>query len=347
MKISKQVIEDILLTAKQVYPNEFVAILKEISGVISELHIIPGSSFSRTMSSYRHDMMAIDVGYVGTVHSHPIPDYAPSQGDLNSFSSFGKIHIISKFPFESTEDLAAYSREGKKILLEIVEPKLKVAVLFSGGKDSTMALAWALKNHDVKYLVTAIPSNKESFLFHTSNVELTELQAEAIGIKLVKVKIKSFRDTEEAEELKNETEKLKIDALVCGGVHSSYQKNIFGKIASELGMQLIVPYWDTSHEKLIEEAISQGFEILITSVSAEGLTKEFLGKKLDSAMLETLKNISRKTGIDIGGEGGEYCTFVVDGPIFKKRIEILHSETKWQKNSGKFIIKKAKLIEKD
>jgi proteasome lid subunit RPN8/RPN11 len=121
VKISKQVIEDILLTAQDVYPNEFVGILKAVDGVVREIHIIPGSDFHKFSASYPRHRMTIDLNYVGTIHSHPGPRNNPSGGDLRTFSTFGKIHLIAKQPYQSKEDIACYDRQGNAIEFEVVE----------------------------------------------------------------------------------------------------------------------------------------------------------------------------------------------------------------------------------
>lgn len=234
---------------------------------------------------------------------------------------------------------------------------MKTAILFSGGKDSTMALYWCLQNaYNVKYLVSAFPANPDSMLFHTSNIELVRLISEAIGIELVEVQITAQDDKGESKELKAALKKLiansqqpkakQIDSIAVGGVSSNYQGKIFGKIAEELGVEFLAPYWNVPHETLIQEAIDAGFEIIFTSVSADGLDEKWLGRTLDSATFEELKQLSKKYRINIGGEGGEYCTTVIDGPIFKKKIKILEAKTQFSGMSGKYLIKKAELVEK-
>ncbi|MFH1424938.1 MAG: diphthine--ammonia ligase [archaeon] len=222
---------------------------------------------------------------------------------------------------------------------------MKLAVLFSGGKDSTMALHKVLKQgHDVTHLVSAFPKNPESMLYHTSNIELTKLAAEAIGIPLLKLEVESLEDTGEAAELEEALEKLDIEGIVVGGVSSKYQARIFSAIADKLGIEMIAPYWGKPHEELIREAIGAGYDIRITSVSADGLDENWLGRKLDLETLEELKKLKETYGVDIGGEGGEYCTVVVAGPIFKKRIKFLESEKVWEGMSGKLVVKKAELV---
>lgn len=222
---------------------------------------------------------------------------------------------------------------------------MDLAVLFSGGKDSTMALYKILQEgHDVKYLVSAFPKNPESYLFHVSNIHLTELAAEAIGIQLKRVEIEGVEDTQEADELEEAVKGLGVDGLVAGGVSSNYQGRVFGGVAKNLGIELVTPYWGVPHDELIKEAIGAGFEIIFTSVSAEGLTEDWLGRRLDNKALEDLKKLNEKFGVDVGGEGGEYCTVVTDGPIFKKRISIIESRKEWSGMAGRLVVEKAELV---
>lgn len=224
---------------------------------------------------------------------------------------------------------------------------MDVAILFSGGKDSTMVLYWCLQNdYNVKYLVSAIPTNPESMIFHTSNIHLTQKIAEAVGIDFVPVHITSMNEKGEERELLNAVKKLNVDAIATGGVSSQYQSTIFSRIAEELEIKLIAPYWNKPHARLIQDALDAGFDIRFTSISADGLDSTWLGRKLDQAALADLKKLGQTTGINIGGEGGEYCTTVIDGPIFKKRIRIVQAEKHWQGSSGRYIIKDAVLVDK-
>nr|HIK01015.1 diphthine--ammonia ligase [Candidatus Undinarchaeales archaeon ERR594346 U_76725] len=224
---------------------------------------------------------------------------------------------------------------------------MKLAALFSGGKDSTASLYKAMQDgHEITHLVTALASNPDSYLFHTSAINMAELASEAMGIPLVKVPIESTFDTGEAEELEEALSKLDIDGITLGGVSSNYQGNIFTGIASKLGLEVVAPFWEKPHEELIDYALDEGFKIIFVSVSADGLDQSWLGRELNRETYEELKKIREKYRSAIGGEGGEYCTLVIDGPIFKKRIKIENSEVSWKGMAGKLIIKKANLSEK-
>ncbi|MCP3682584.1 MAG: diphthine--ammonia ligase, partial [bacterium] len=211
---------------------------------------------------------------------------------------------------------------------------MKAAVLFSGGKDSCMALYWALKNAEVACLVNMISEKKDSYMFHVPNVEWVKLQAKAVNIPLLTGKTKGEKETELADlkkTLENAMKKHKIEALVAGALASNYQRERVEKICKELGLEVFVPYWETDPETYMKEVIEIGFESVLTAVAAEGLTMEFLGKTIDSQMLDRLIEIKKKLHININGEGGEYETFVINGPMFKKRVIITDAEIHMEK----------------
>ena len=92
--------------------------------------------------------------------------------------------------------------------------------------------------------------------------------------------------------------------------------------------------------------LDSGYEIILVGVFADGLTPDLLGKKFDAELIKKLKEIKKKTRIHLAGEGGEYETFVLDGPMFKKRLEIVDSEIIKEKNSAVLKIKKLEIVEK-
>ena len=116
---------------------------------------------------------------------------------------------------------------------------MKSAVLFSGGKDSVMALNYAINNgDDVKYLLSIKSQNDESYMFHVPNIHLTDLQAEAIGIPIIEIKTAGVKE-EELEDLKEGFKKLKslgIEAIYTGALFSTYQKSRIERLADEIGI---------------------------------------------------------------------------------------------------------------
>lgn len=226
---------------------------------------------------------------------------------------------------------------------------MRLAALVSGGKDSIFAMWKEMKENEIKYLVTIFPESQESWMFHHPCIELTRLQAEALGIKQITEKTKGEKE-KELEDLKNALSRIKdeIEGVVSGAVASNYQKSRIDRICEELGLKSLAPLWKMDPEKVIKEEIESGFDIIITGVFSDGFDKNWIGRKLDNKAIEDLKNLSKKFGINICGEGGEYETLVLDCPAFNKKIRVLDSEKIWddKTNSGYLVVKKAILVGK-
>jgi len=220
--------------------------------------------------------------------------------------------------------------------------RMKLGILFSGGKDSIMALDWAIENYSASCLISLKSKNPNSYMFHTPNINLVEQQAKELELPLIFHKTHG-RKEEELKDLKGAVEeavkKYKIEGLVAGALASKYQKERVKKICNELDIKCFTPYWHHNEEDYIELILKKGYKVIITGVSAEGLGKEFLGKEITSEVLDKLKNLKDKYRLHIAGEGGEYETFVYDGPIFKKPLRIKSYEIKWEGDSGEFLIK--------
>jgi predicted ATP pyrophosphatase (TIGR00289 family) len=222
---------------------------------------------------------------------------------------------------------------------------MKVAVLYSGGKDSNYALYWAIKEgFDVKYLVNVESENKESYMFHIPNVHLTELSAEAVGIPLIKIYTKGEKE-KEVEDLKKGLEKLDVEGIVTGAVASVYQKSRIDRVCEELGLKSFAPLWQKDPEWILR-TVSELFDVRIVGVYAYGLGKEWLGQRITKDNIDKLLEICEKYGIHKAFEGGEAETFVFDSPVFKKRIEVVEAEIEWHETWGVYHIKKAKLVDK-
>ena len=76
---------------------------------------------------------------------------------------------------------------------------MRLGVLFSGGKDSTLALHLAAEKEEVVCLITVVSKNQESYMFHTPNIDVTVLQAEALGLPLVSVATEGQKEEELAD----------------------------------------------------------------------------------------------------------------------------------------------------
>lgn len=225
---------------------------------------------------------------------------------------------------------------------------MKLGVLFSGGKDSCLALQKAKERDEVICLITVISENPESFMFHTVNIGLTRLQAEAAGLPLVSVTTKGEKE-EELEDLKKaltEAKKFGIEGVVTGAIKSEYQKSRIEKVCNELGLECLNPLWHRDEIDIMKEIVELGFKVVITGVFAEPFGKEWLGRRIDSETIEELGKLERTYQINPSGEGGEIETTVLDAPFFRKRISIEKSSVSFSRDSGTLDIKKAVLVEK-
>lgn len=226
---------------------------------------------------------------------------------------------------------------------------MKSAVLFSGGKDSTMACYEALKNNDdVAFLLSIESENDESYMFHIPNIHITDLIADAIGIPIIKAKTKGIKE-KELIDLKESLKNLKengVEAIYTGALFSVYQKSRIDKLCEDLGLKSIAPLWHIDEEEYMRRIVDLGFNIIITGVSAYGLDDSWLGRKIDNNAIDELIEIKKKYEINIAFEGGEAETLAIDGPIFKKKVKIEESEKIWNKDSGIFNVKKASLVNK-
>jgi predicted ATP pyrophosphatase (TIGR00289 family) len=223
---------------------------------------------------------------------------------------------------------------------------MRVAVLATGGKDSALALYKAMNaGYEIKYLVSMIPLSEDSWMFHYPNINLVDLFAEAVEFPFVKAETSGVKE-KEVEDLKRLIENLDIDGVVSGAIASTYQKTRIEEICKELKLECIAPLWHVDPLALLKEILDLKFETIITGVYAYGFNKKWLGRKIDHATIEDLKELNRQYGVSLVGEGGEYETLVLDAQFFKKRIKIVEAEIVWKSESGYFLVKKAKLENK-
>ena len=226
---------------------------------------------------------------------------------------------------------------------------MNAAVLFSGGKDSTMALYYALEmKEDVKYLLSMKSRNDESYMFHVPNIHVTDLLAEALEIPIMSVETDGIKE-EELKDLKAAFEKLKSSGVECiytGALYSQYQKSRIEKLGSEVGLEIISPYWHVDELEYMRKIVSLGFKIIISGVAAWGLDESWLGRVIDDDVIDELVKLNEKYYVDIAFEGGEAETLAIDGPIFKKKLKILKDRKEWHRDSGVYIIEDAVLQDK-
>lgn len=220
---------------------------------------------------------------------------------------------------------------------------MRLAGLFSGGKDSCYAARLAEEaGNGVDYLVSMRSENPDSYMFHTVNIGLTELQAYAWGKDHVEAKTRGVKE-KELDDLEKCLKGLDVEGVVTGAVASSYQRQRVDRICEELGLEHVSPLWGRERVGLLNEMLRSGMVIVFSAVAAHGLDQKWLGRKLDRQALNSLIQLRERYGVDPCGEGGEYESLVLDAPWFRYRIEIRKAERSWDGVSGRYRIVEADL----
>ncbi len=219
---------------------------------------------------------------------------------------------------------------------------MRLASLFSGGKDSVYASHLASREGELACLVTVRPKRDDSWMFHTVNLHLVPLLAEAQGLELVTVESSGEKEAELGD-LKLVLRGMNIDGLVTGAIASSYQKERVDAICDELGLTHVSPLWGRSSPELLDEVVEEGMEVVVTAVAAMGLDERWLGRTIDGDAARELKELSLRHGFDVCGEGGELETLVVDAPWFGKRLEVIEARKEWDGVRGSYVVEEARL----
>lgn len=223
------------------------------------------------------------------------------------------------------------------------------ALLFTGGKDSCLALLKAKKQgYDIRYLLTILPSSYDSWMWHKPSLLLLGAQAKALEIPLITQKSKTEKE-KEVQDLEKLLKKVKgkIEYIITGGVASKYQGERIEKTARKFNLKVINPLWSMKADDIWKECLKNKFEIILTKIACEGLSKEWLGKAINNKSFQGLIELNKKYGFSLEFEGGGAETEVLDMPLFKKQIRIV-SETRSETPYRHFlIIKKTRLKEKN
>ncbi len=226
---------------------------------------------------------------------------------------------------------------------------MRLAVLLSGGKDSIYSCWRAMQSGEVVCFVTIRSHNTDSYMFHTPNIDLTRLQAEAAGIPLIEWQTAGEEESELDDlraALKEASRRYVVEGVVSGAIQSVYQAARVQRICLELGLWSFNPLWLCNQEEYLNELIENQFGIIIAGVFSEPFDETWLGRKIDHDFVNRLRLIKDKYRISLTGEGGEYESFVCDAPFFTRRIVIARSEKTYKNHNGRFLITGAELEDK-
>jgi diphthine-ammonia ligase len=204
--------------------------------------------------------------------------------------------------------------------------KMKLGVLFSGGKDSLYASYLAQKQgHELTCFISVHSKNKESYMFHTPSILATKEQAEVMGIPLITEKTKGEKEVE-LKDLEKAIERAikeyKIQGILTGAIRSEYQFSRIQTLCNKLKIKCVNPLWQTDELNYLKDLIKNKFKIIIIGVFAYPFNESWLGRELDEKFINEIKKLNEKFDIHLAGEGGEYESFVLNCPLFKKELKV-------------------------
>ena len=175
---------------------------------------------------------------------------------------------------------------------------------------------------------------------HLDNKWLMKLVSEAVGIPTVATGGR-------IADIRKSLQKLEAGTFVSGVMTTPEHIDYYREICDPINVRHYAPLWGKNPLTALAEMRQLGFRMLIIEVDTSmGANKNWLGKEIDDEIIHEIEELKANRSINPIGEFGEYHTFVVDCPIYKKRINITKSKTIWKKSKGYFEIKKADLQSK-
>ncbi|WP_158211512.1 diphthine--ammonia ligase [Alkalihalobacterium alkalinitrilicum] len=221
----------------------------------------------------------------------------------------------------------------------------KVAICWSGGKDSCLALFRVLKeNYEVTCLVSMVSEKDARNHAHGIQLEILKLQANALGLPLLLVDSAGKYELSLKRTLSRLKEKYGVEAIVFGSLYSKEDRKWNEQVAVKSGIEPLFPVWisPTQSSKLLYDFISLGFQSVVCRASTKFFDRSWAGRYLDWNFYDEI----HQTDNCVMGELGEYHTFVLDGPIFHKKIEITKSDVVLNSGLWSLDIQTCQLLDK-
>lgn len=206
--------------------------------------------------------------------------------------------------------------------------KIKAVFVWSGGKDSALALHKIQRDpaFEVVYLLTTVNKSYNRVSMHGVRVSLLEQQAQALHLPLQQVLLPENPSMEEYDQLMTnaftQLKQLGITAAIFGDIFLPDLREYREKQMAAIGIQAVFPLWHIPTTTLIHEFIALEFRAVLVCLNAKYFSKEFAGRAIDSTFLTDLP-----VGVDPCGENGEYHSFVHDGPNFRHPVPFNFGET--------------------
>lgn len=202
------------------------------------------------------------------------------------------------------------------------------AMLWTGGKDSSLALSEATENgYHVCCLATFAPPDA-GFLAHP--LPFIALQAEALALPHCILTVREPFDESYETQLRWLRDEMNVTAVITGDIAEvNGNPNWICERGHRIGMHVHRPLWGRDRLGLLQQMLDRKLKVRFSCVDTHWLEGGWIGRELDEQAIAELRVIRQQTGLDLCGEEGEYHTLVTDGPQFTRAVEILsYSERK-------------------
>ncbi len=222
----------------------------------------------------------------------------------------------------------------------------KAFVSWSGGKDCCLAAYKAIQQGiELNCLLNMTTNDGGRSCSHGMAARWIRLQSEALGIPVLQYPTTNDNYAEVFTNTLLELVKQGVTVGVFGDIDFNPHREWIEKICAPAGINPLLPLWLGDQNKIVNEFIKLGFEAKVVATRADLMGKEWLGRTLDKKFLKDIADFNKD--ITPCGEAGEFHTLVVDGPIFKKHVEIRDAETVKRDEHWFWDIKKIELVGKE
>jgi uncharacterized protein (TIGR00290 family) len=200
-----------------------------------------------------------------------------------------------------------------------------IALAWSGGKDSSLALAalQADPTIEVVAVLTTVTGDYDRISMHGVRRNILEAQVAELGLPLVEATIPAAASNQIYEEafvaalavldqLRPDVRHLAFGDLFLTDVRA-YRERLLGA----LNWNPIFPLWGRDTAELARHFVDQGYRAILTCVDTTQLGAEFAGREFDARLLDELPD-----SVDPCGERGEFHTCVYAGPIFRRPLTL-------------------------